>query len=140
MWTVRGQNEAAHNAGFPDRPAAVYAARGLSTDAVRRAMAAVRAHGAVLQRFERVRSAARDVMGAASRSDLSLDQALAAMQSTYGGLSPDYAREAAALLDHSAGRLEIGIGQHGEPAGFRSRFRVAWPVCTATTSAARPRR
>jgi oligoendopeptidase F len=121
--TVRAQNAVAQAHGFRSRPAEAYAGRGLTIEAVRRSIAAVRAHGAIMQRFERAAKAARSRAAGTAPLSLTFEQALAAMRDTYGGLSPAYAVAAGKLLDPAGGRLRIVNGEHRRAGGFSFALR-----------------
>lgn len=121
--TVRAQEEVAHLAGFRDRPSQAYHSRGLTTDAVRALIAAVRSRAAVMRRFEAATAQMRRATATSAAPNLTLDDAVAAMVGTFGSLGPDLHREAQGLFDPPAGRLEIGGGEHARKGGFSFTLR-----------------
>ena len=118
LQTVDAQNARARAHGYPDRPAQAYDARHFKPAVVRALIAAVRAHGAIFQRYEAARARSQTVLAGREPPRLTQRQLADAMRAALSPLGPEYARELEALLDPANGRLELGPGEHRQAGGF----------------------
>lgn len=118
LQTVAAQNTLARSHGYADRPAQAYDARHLTTDEVRALIAAVRARGAIFQRYETALARSRSVLRGTPPPRLTQQQTADALRGALEPLGPEYARELDALLDPANGRLELGPGEHRQAGGF----------------------
>jgi oligoendopeptidase F len=116
--TVRAQNAVALARGFPDAPAYFYDRRQLTSDDVRRLVAAVRAHGMLFKRFEAARSRAYALLRTAPPQALSLEATRTAMRDALSPLGPELVRPLEQMFDPANGRLELGPGDHRRRGGF----------------------
>jgi len=118
LQTVDAQNTLARSHGYPDRPTQAYDARHLTTAEVRALIAAVRARGAIFQRYEAALARWRAAPGGKEPPRLTRQQMMDAMRAALSPLGPEYAQELDALLDPAKGRLELGPGEHRQAGGF----------------------
>ena len=118
LQTVSAQNTLALSQGYPDRPAQAYDARHLRTAEVRALIVAVRARGAIFQRYEAALTTWRRALGGREPPRLTRQQMMDAMRAALVPLGPEYARELEALLDPANGRLELGPGENRQAGGF----------------------
>jgi len=118
LQTVQAQNDLARAYGQADRPAQAYDQRHLGVPEVRALIAAVRARGAIFQRYETALARSRAVLAGQPPPRLTLPRLAQAMRAALAPLGPDYAREVDALLDPANGRLELGPGEHRQAGGF----------------------
>ena len=118
LQTVDAQNTLARSQGYPDRPTQAYDARHLRTIEVRALIAAVRARGAIFQRYEAALARWRAALGGREPPRLTRQQMMDAMRAALSPLGSEYAQELAELLDPANGLLELGPGEHRQAGGF----------------------
>ena len=118
LQTVDAQNTLARSRGYADRPAQAYDARHFRTAEVRALIAAVRARGAIFQRYEVALARSRTALRGTQPPRLTQQQLADAMRAALSPLGSEYAQELDALLDPANGRLELGPGEHRQAGGF----------------------
>ena len=118
LQTVDAQNALARSRGYADRPAQAYDSRQLTVAEVRSLIAAVRARGAIFQRYEAALARSQDALRGTRPPRLTQEQVAVAMRAALSALGPEYAQELDALLDPANGRLELGPGEHRQAGGF----------------------
>jgi oligoendopeptidase F len=121
--TVAAQDSLARARGYADRPAQAYDERQLSTAEVRALIAAVRARGGLMQRYERAVARARTALAGRSQPRVTREQLARAMRQALTPPGPELARETDRLLDPREALLELGPGPHRQAGGFSFALR-----------------